>query len=61
VVEPDWRRLAFSFIVPEAGQALGLLTDEAFQVVVAVSLLSITLNPGLFAFALGRSRSHQVV
>ncbi len=51
----------FSFIVAEAGRTLGLITDEAFQVIVAVSLVSITLNPGLFALALRRSRSAQTV
>jgi CPA2 family monovalent cation:H+ antiporter-2 len=51
----------FSFIVAEAGRTLGLFTDEAFQMIVAVSLVSITLNPGLFAIALRRSRSAQTV
>jgi CPA2 family monovalent cation:H+ antiporter-2 len=50
-----------SFIVAEAGRTLGLFTDEAFQVIVAVSLISITLNPGLFALALRRGRSRQTV
>jgi CPA2 family monovalent cation:H+ antiporter-2 len=45
----------FSFIVAEAGRTLGLFADEPFQVIVAVSLVSITLNPGLFALALRRT------
>jgi CPA2 family monovalent cation:H+ antiporter-2 len=51
----------FSFIVAEAGRTLGLITDEAFQVIVAVSLVSITLNPALFAIALRGTRSPQSV
>lgn len=39
----------FSFIVATAAQGLGMLPDEGFQVIVAVALLSITLNPALFA------------
>ena len=35
----------FSFIVATAGRSLGVLPAEGFQVVVAVALLSITLNP----------------
>jgi K+:H+ antiporter len=46
----------FSFIVAEAGRTSGLFTDEAYQVVVAVSLVFITLNPALFA-SLQRSRT----
>jgi CPA2 family monovalent cation:H+ antiporter-2 len=38
----------FSFIVATAARALGMLPEEGFQVVVAVSVLSITLNPALF-------------
>lgn len=40
----------FSFILASDGVRLGLLPSEAFQLVVAGSLLSITLNP--FAFGL---------
>lgn len=39
----------FSFIVATAARGLGLLADEGFQIIVAVALLSITLNPVLFA------------
>jgi len=39
----------FSFILATAGAALGLLPVEAYQLVVAGALLSITLNPFLFA------------
>ena len=39
----------FSFIVATAAQGLGMLPDEGFQVIVAVALLSITVNPALFA------------
>jgi len=39
----------FSFIVATAAQGLSMLPDEGFQVIVAVALLSITLNPALFA------------
>lgn len=35
----------FSFIVATAGQSLGLLPQEGLQLVVAVALLSISLNP----------------
>ncbi|HTG46602.1 MAG TPA: cation:proton antiporter [Actinomycetota bacterium] len=41
----------FSFIVATAGRSLGLLTDEAFHVIVAVALFSITANPPLVAWA----------
>jgi CPA2 family monovalent cation:H+ antiporter-2 len=51
----------FSFIVAEAGRTLDLFRDEAFQVIVAVSLVSITLNPGLFSLALRRTRSDLMV
>jgi CPA2 family monovalent cation:H+ antiporter-2 len=47
----------FSFIVAAAGRSLGLLTDEGFQVVVAVALLSITLNPALFVLADARGKA----
>ena len=39
----------FSFIVATEASAFGLLPNEGFQVVVGVALLSITLNPALFA------------
>ena len=39
----------FSFILATAGAGLGLLPDEAFQLVVAGALISITINPLLFA------------
>lgn len=39
----------FSFIVATAAHGLGMLPDEGFQVIVAVALLSITVNPALFA------------
>ncbi|HEX2844006.1 MAG TPA: cation:proton antiporter, partial [Candidatus Limnocylindria bacterium] len=39
----------FSFILATAGVGLGILPDEAYQLVVAGALISITLNPLLFA------------
>ncbi|HEX2222499.1 MAG TPA: cation:proton antiporter [Candidatus Limnocylindria bacterium] len=39
----------FSFILATAGVAAGLLPDEAYQLIVAGALISITLNPLLFA------------
>ena len=39
----------FSFIVATAGNELGLLSDEGFQLVVAAAIISIALNPLLFA------------
>jgi CPA2 family monovalent cation:H+ antiporter-2 len=39
----------FSFIVATAARGFGLLPEEGFQVVVAVALFSITINPALFA------------
>jgi CPA2 family monovalent cation:H+ antiporter-2 len=39
----------FSFIVATAGLELGLLPQSAFQVVVAVSIASIAVNPLLFS------------
>ena len=39
----------FSFILATAGAGLGLLPVEAFQLVVAGALISITLNPLMFA------------
>jgi K+:H+ antiporter len=45
----------FSFIVATAARSLGILPDEGFQVIVAVALLSITINPALFALEGRRS------
>jgi CPA2 family monovalent cation:H+ antiporter-2 len=45
----------FSFIVATAARSLGILPDEGFQVIVAVALLSITVNPALFALEGRRS------
>jgi CPA2 family monovalent cation:H+ antiporter-2 len=45
----------FSFIVATAARGSGLMSEEGFQVVVAVALLSITLNPALFALESRRS------
>jgi CPA2 family monovalent cation:H+ antiporter-2 len=39
----------FSFVVAAAAHRLSMLLDEGFQVIVAVALLSITVNPALFA------------
>lgn len=39
----------FSFIVGTVGRSLGLLPDEGYQLIVAGSLLSITVNPLVFA------------
>jgi CPA2 family monovalent cation:H+ antiporter-2 len=39
----------FSFIVATAGLELGMIHETAFQVIVAASLLSITLNPFVFS------------
>jgi monovalent cation:H+ antiporter-2, CPA2 family len=50
----------FSFIVATGGRSLGLVTDEGFQLIVAVALLSITLNPGLFALAHTRGQSDAI-
>jgi K+:H+ antiporter len=38
----------FSFILATLGLTLGLIPDEAFQLVVAAALVSITLNPFVF-------------
>ena len=38
----------FSFILATLGLSLGLIPDEAFQLVVAAALVSITLNPFVF-------------
>jgi CPA2 family monovalent cation:H+ antiporter-2 len=39
----------FSFILAELGRSLDLLTEEAVNLILAAALISITLNPGLFA------------
>ena len=39
----------FSFILATGGVALGLLPDEAYQLIVAGALISISVNPLLFA------------
>jgi K+:H+ antiporter len=39
----------FSFIVATAGRTLGLLPEQGFQLVVATAVVSIALNPFLFA------------
>jgi CPA2 family monovalent cation:H+ antiporter-2 len=46
----------FSFILGELGRSLGLLPKEGLSLIVAGALLSITLNPLVFAVAswLGR-------
>jgi CPA2 family monovalent cation:H+ antiporter-2 len=38
----------FSFILATLGLSLGLIPDDAFQLVVAAALVSITLNPFVF-------------
>ncbi|HVF08880.1 MAG TPA: cation:proton antiporter [Actinomycetota bacterium] len=49
----------FSFIVATASVNLGLLPERGFQLVVAAALISITLNPFLFA-GLGLWRTSRV-
>lgn len=39
----------FSFILAGLGMTLGLMTDEALNLVLAAAMLSITINPALFA------------
>ena len=51
----------FSFLLATTATALGLLPEEAFQVIVAVALLSITVNPAVFAWAARRSDRPVVV
>jgi CPA2 family monovalent cation:H+ antiporter-2 len=51
----------FSFLLATTATALGLLPEKAFQVIVAVSLLSITVNPAVFAWAARRSDRPVVV
>jgi CPA2 family monovalent cation:H+ antiporter-2 len=38
----------FSFILGTLGRSLGLLTDEAYQLIIAGAILSIALNPVIF-------------
>lgn len=38
----------FSFILGQAGVALGLLTPDQYSLILAVALVSITLNPAMF-------------
>jgi monovalent cation:H+ antiporter-2, CPA2 family len=38
----------FSFILAELGRRLGLLPDEGYSIVLAVAIISITLNPLMF-------------
>ncbi|MBM3152480.1 MAG: sodium:proton exchanger, partial [Chloroflexi bacterium] len=41
----------FSFILGQAGIALGLLNSEQYSLILAVALISITLNPAMFRLA----------
>ncbi len=45
----------FSFILATTATTLGLLPEEAFQVIVAVALISITLNPAVVGWASRRT------
>ena len=45
----------FSFILATTATTLGLLPEEAFQVIVAVALLSITINPAVVGWASRRT------
>jgi CPA2 family monovalent cation:H+ antiporter-2 len=45
----------FSFILATTATTLGLLPEEAFQVIVAVALLSITINPAVVGWAARRT------
>jgi CPA2 family monovalent cation:H+ antiporter-2 len=38
----------FSFILGTLGRSLGLLTDEAYQLIIAGAIVSIALNPVIF-------------
>ncbi len=51
----------FSFILATTATALGLLPEEAFQVIVAVALLSITINPAVVGWASRRTERTTVV
>jgi CPA2 family monovalent cation:H+ antiporter-2 len=45
----------FSFILGALGKSLGLLSDDAYALMLAGALLSIVLNPFVFRFAASRS------
>jgi len=47
----------FSFIVASAAHELHLLSEDGFQVIVAAALVSITVNPALFALEGRRARA----
>jgi len=49
----------FSFILATLGLSLGLIPDDAFQLVVAAALVSITLNP--FVFGLVERTEERIV
>jgi len=51
----------FSFILATTATSLGLLPEEAFQVIVAVALLSITINPAVVGWASRRTERTTVV
>jgi K+:H+ antiporter len=51
----------FSFIVATAARSLGLMPDEGFQMIVAVALISIALNPLVFAAVTKPTRGRPVV
>ncbi len=46
----------FSFILGALGKSLGLLSDEAYALMLAGALLSIVLNPFVFRVAAGRRK-----
>lgn len=46
----------FSFILGALGKSLGLLSDEAYALMLAGALLSIVLNPFVFRMAAGRRK-----
>jgi CPA2 family monovalent cation:H+ antiporter-2 len=50
----------FSFILAATATTLGLLPEEAFQVIVAVALLSITINPAVVGWASRRTEGRTV-
>ena len=50
----------FSFILATTATTLGLLPEEAFQVIVAVALLSITINPAVVGWASRRTEGRIV-
>jgi monovalent cation:H+ antiporter-2, CPA2 family len=51
----------FSFILATTATSLGLLPEEAFQVIVAVALLSITINPAVVGWASRRTERTTVL